>query len=73
MLHVDSHYHNHPIFYHRKPVVLERFELRRGSGGRGRYNGGDGVIRELRFRRPQVLSVLTERRVFRPYGLMGKT
>ena len=53
------------------PVILDCFQLRSGSGGRGLYNGGDGVVRELRFRRPQVLSVLTERRVYRPYGMKG--
>lgn len=36
------------ILERRYPVVLERFMLRDGSGGRGKYNGGDGVIRELR-------------------------
>ncbi|PIO23846.1 hypothetical protein AB205_0014510 [Aquarana catesbeiana] len=53
------------------PVVLKRFELRPGSGGDGRFTGGDGVIRELMFRENVILSVLTERRVFRPYGLNG--
>ena len=36
------------------------------------YHGGDGVVRETMFRRPITLSVLTERRVFSPYGLKGK-
>lgn len=56
----------------RYPVILRRFELRLGSGGRGRFRGGDGVIRELLFREEALLSVLTERRAFQPYGLMGK-
>lgn len=56
---------------HRYPVILRRFELRRGSGGRGRFRGGDGVTRELVFREEALLSVLTERRAFRPYGLHG--
>uniref|UniRef100_A0A8D1GV27 5-oxoprolinase, ATP-hydrolysing n=1 Tax=Sus scrofa TaxID=9823 RepID=A0A8D1GV27_PIG len=55
----------------RYPVILRRFELRRGSGGRGRFRGGDGVIRELLFREEALLSVLTERRAFQPYGLLG--
>uniref|UniRef100_A0A2R9ANB6 5-oxoprolinase, ATP-hydrolysing n=1 Tax=Pan paniscus TaxID=9597 RepID=A0A2R9ANB6_PANPA len=55
----------------RYPVILRRFELRRGSGGRGRFRGGDGVTRELLFREEALLSVLTERRAFRPYGLHG--
>lgn len=56
----------------RYPVVLQRFELRRGSGGAGRCRGGDGVIRELLFREAMVLSVLSERRAVRPYGLQGE-
>lgn len=56
---------------HRYPVILRRFELRPGSGGRGRFRGGDGVIRELVFREEALLSVLTERRAFQPYGLQG--
>ncbi|PNI88782.1 hypothetical protein CK820_G0051931, partial [Pan troglodytes] len=57
------------ILESRYPVILRRFELRRGSGGRGRFRGGDGVTRELLFREEALLSVLTERRAFRPYGL----
>ena len=53
------------------PVVLQQFNLNVGSGGAGLHPGGDGVVRELLFRRPLTLSVLTERRVFRPYGLKG--
>uniref|UniRef100_F6XQF8 5-oxoprolinase, ATP-hydrolysing n=1 Tax=Macaca mulatta TaxID=9544 RepID=F6XQF8_MACMU len=59
------------ILESRYPVILRRFELRRGSGGRGRFRGGDGVTRELVFREEALLSVLTERRAFRPYGLHG--
>ena len=61
-----------PLAPRRYPVILRRFELRLGSGGRGRFRGGDGVIRELLFREEALLSVLTERRAFQPYGLMGK-
>ncbi|XP_051872774.1 5-oxoprolinase isoform X2 [Pristis pectinata] len=59
------------ILEKRYPVILKRFELNPGSGGKGRHCGGDGVIRELLFRERVVLSVLTERRAFRPYGLDG--
>ncbi|XP_066572206.1 5-oxoprolinase isoform X3 [Amia ocellicauda] len=59
------------ILERRYPVVLQRFSLRGGSGGAGRWRGGDGVLRELLFREPVVLSVLTERRSTRPYGLNG--
>uniref|UniRef100_A0A667XF64 5-oxoprolinase, ATP-hydrolysing n=1 Tax=Myripristis murdjan TaxID=586833 RepID=A0A667XF64_9TELE len=59
------------ILEKRYPVILEQFSLRPSSGGAGKYNGGDGVIRKLLFREKVVLSVLTERRSTRPYGLMG--
>uniref|UniRef100_A0A8P0TI97 5-oxoprolinase, ATP-hydrolysing n=1 Tax=Canis lupus familiaris TaxID=9615 RepID=A0A8P0TI97_CANLF len=59
------------ILESRYPVIVRRFELRLGSGGRGRFRGGDGVIRELLFREEALLSVLTERRAFQPYGLHG--
>lgn len=52
-------------------MVLEQFSLRAGSGGCGSYRGGDGVVRKLLFRDRVVLSVLTERRATRPYGLHG--
>jgi len=56
---------------YRYPVVLKQFSLNAASGGKGRYNGGDGVIRELLFRKPMTLSVLSERRAHQPYGLHG--
>ncbi|XP_065676519.1 5-oxoprolinase-like isoform X3 [Hydra vulgaris] len=55
----------------RYPVVLKSFSVRLGSGGRGKFNGGNGIVRELLFRREQTLSVLTERRALHPYGLKG--
>ena len=55
----------------RYPVVLNKFSLRPGSGGPGAHCGGDGVIREITFRAPMMLSVLTERRVHSPPGLAG--
>uniref|UniRef100_A0A6A7FY14 5-oxoprolinase-like n=4 Tax=Hirondellea gigas TaxID=1518452 RepID=A0A6A7FY14_9CRUS len=55
----------------RYPVQLITFTLNPGTGGSGKYRGGDGVIRELKFRRPLTLCMMTERRVFAPYGLKG--
>ncbi|XP_037714938.1 5-oxoprolinase [Drosophila subpulchrella] len=56
----------------RYPMILKRFCLRTdGSGGRGQFNGGEGVERDLLFRKPVTLSVLTERRTLQPYGLAG--
>lgn len=57
----------------RYPVILQTFSLRPGSGGKGTYCGGDGVVRKLQFRAHMTLSVLTERRVFAPYGIEGST
>ncbi|KAK3803740.1 hypothetical protein RRG08_029668 [Elysia crispata] len=59
------------ILEKRYPVILQCFKLNEGTGGKGRYCGGDGIIREFLFRRPLTLSLLTERRVFNPYGLKG--
>lgn len=55
----------------RYPVILERFHLKEGTGGNGLFRGGDGVLRKILFRKTVTLSVLTERRVFAPYGLEG--
>ena len=55
----------------RYPVRLESFSIRRGSGGSGRWRGGDGVIRRLRFLEPMSLSLLTGHRRVPPYGLQG--
>merc|ERR1711881_175753 len=59
------------ILEKRYPVVLHKFAVNVGSGGDGMFRGGDGVLREMLFRRSQVLSVLTERRVLQPYGIKG--
>jgi 5-oxoprolinase (ATP-hydrolysing) len=60
------------VLEQRYPVILHEFSLRRGSGGRGKHHGGDGVIRELEFLEDGIqVSLLTERRVFQPYGLEG--
>jgi 5-oxoprolinase (ATP-hydrolysing) len=59
------------LLEHRYPVRLERFAIRRGSGGAGAYPGGDGVIREIAFLEPLKLSLLTQRRSEGPYGLSG--
>ncbi len=55
----------------RFPVLLERFEIRRGSGGGGRHRGGDGVRREIRFLEEMEVVVLSNRRRIPPYGLAG--
>jgi 5-oxoprolinase (ATP-hydrolysing) len=59
------------ILEQRFPVVLESFEIRRGSGGRGRHRGGDGVRRTLRFGEAMELVILANRRRVAPYGMAG--
>jgi 5-oxoprolinase (ATP-hydrolysing) len=59
------------VVEHRYPVRVERFGIRRNSGGSGRWRGGDGAVRELTFLEPMSLSVLTQHRVERPYGMEG--
>ena len=56
---------------HAYPVRLLRYSLRHNSGGRGKWRGGDGVVRELRFLARAQVTVLSERRKFAPYGLHG--
>ncbi len=57
------------ILEQRFPVLLREFSIRRGSGGAGRCRGGDGLVREIEFLKPLQVSILSERRVFAPYGL----
>lgn len=53
------------------PVRVERYALRRGSGGAGSGPGGDGIVRELRVLEKCQLSLITERRTIQPCGLAG--
>ena len=55
----------------RFPVILESFEIRKGSGGRGKYNGGDGVVRKVRFLESMVANIISGHRKIPPYGLNG--
>jgi 5-oxoprolinase (ATP-hydrolysing) len=59
------------ILEHRYPVRLERYEIRKKSGGKGNYSGGNGITRELSFLEAVSLSVLTQHRIQKPYGLQG--
>ena len=59
------------ILERRYPVLLREFSIRQGSGGAGRFRGGDGLIREIEFLVPMQAAILSERRVFAPYGLEG--
>jgi 5-oxoprolinase (ATP-hydrolysing) len=59
------------ILEERCPVRVERFGVRRGSGGAGRWRGGDGVVRELRFLAPLTVALLSGSRRVAPFGLAG--
>ncbi|MDQ4077127.1 MAG: hydantoinase B/oxoprolinase family protein, partial [Chloroflexota bacterium] len=59
------------IVEHRYLVRVERFGIRRGSGGAGRWCGGEGAVRELTFLEPMSLSIVSQHRVERPYGMDG--
>ena len=59
------------ILERRYPVLLRQFAIRERSGGAGMNKGGDGVVRELEPLRPLVMSILSERRCLRPYGMNG--
>lgn len=56
---------------HSFPLLVERYGLRRNSGGRGQHHGGDGIIRAYRFLTESQVSLLTDRRCHGPYGLQG--
>jgi 5-oxoprolinase (ATP-hydrolysing) len=59
------------ILEFRFPVVLEDFHIRRGSGGRGRWNAGDGTKRTIRFRQTMDCAILSAHRKVRPFGMAG--
>lgn len=55
----------------RFPVLLEDFAIRTGSGGAGRWRGGDGAVRRIRFRESMTVSTLSGHRTVPPYGMAG--
>ncbi len=59
------------ILEFRYPVLLEDFHIRKNSGGRGRWNAGDGVIRTIRFLEKMECTILSGHRRVRPFGLAG--
>ncbi len=61
------------ILESRFPVLLDEFSIRRNSGGKGKYKGGDGAVRRLRFLKPMSASILSNRRKIKPPGLAGGT
>jgi len=59
------------ILEFRYPVLLEDFHIRKGSGGRGRWNAGDGVVRTIRFLERMECTILSGHRRVPPFGLAG--
>jgi 5-oxoprolinase (ATP-hydrolysing) len=59
------------ILEFRFPVVLEDFHVRRGSGGKGQWNAGDGTSRTIRFRQRMDCAILSAHRKVRPFGMAG--
>jgi N-methylhydantoinase B len=56
---------------HAYPFRVTRYSLRRGSGGRGKFTGGDGIVREIEVLADSQVTVLADRRKRGPYGLAG--
>ncbi|CCH57863.1 hypothetical protein TBLA_0A00620 [Henningerozyma blattae CBS 6284] len=59
------------ILERRYPVILRDFSIRKDSRGRGKFSGGNGVVRDIEFRTEVSASILSERRVIPPHGLNG--
>ena len=59
------------ILEFRFPVRLERFVIRHGSGGGGRWHGGSGAVRAVRFLEPMTAAILSNNRVHAPFGMAG--
>src|SRR5437899_6531828 len=55
----------------RFPVLVEDFRIRRGSGGKGKHRGGDGVVRRIQFREAMTAAILSGHRRVPPYGMAG--
>jgi 5-oxoprolinase (ATP-hydrolysing) len=59
------------ILEFRFPVRLESYAIRAGSGGAGRWHGGNGGVRKVRFLEPMTAAILSNNRVFAPFGMAG--
>ncbi|HET9932340.1 MAG TPA: hydantoinase B/oxoprolinase family protein [Polyangiaceae bacterium] len=59
------------VIEQRFPVRVEEHSIRAGSGGKGRYRGGDGALRRIRFLQPMRAAILADRRIVAPYGMAG--
>ncbi|USX24353.1 hydantoinase B/oxoprolinase family protein [Oxalobacteraceae bacterium OTU3CINTB1] len=59
------------ILEFRFPVRLDSYEIRDGSGGAGRWRGGDGGVRKVRFLEPMTAAILSNNRIHAPFGMAG--
>jgi len=59
------------VLEHEYPLRVRRYSLRRGSGGEGKWRGGDGIVREIELLTETHVGILSDRRRFAPYGLAG--
>ncbi|MCC6072514.1 hydantoinase B/oxoprolinase family protein [Massilia sp. GCM10020059] len=59
------------ILEFRFPVRLESYEIRHGSGGAGRWHGGNGGVRKVRFLEPMTAAILSNNRIYAPFGMAG--
>ncbi|NYE60240.1 5-oxoprolinase (ATP-hydrolyzing) [Duganella sp. 1224] len=59
------------ILEFRFPVRLDSYEIRAGSGGAGRWRGGDGGVRKVRFLEPMTAAILSNNRIHAPFGMAG--
>ncbi|MDM5178963.1 hydantoinase B/oxoprolinase family protein [Massilia sp. DJPM01] len=59
------------ILEFRFPVRLESYEIRPGSGGEGRWHGGNGGVRKVRFLEPMTAAILSNNRIHAPFGMAG--
>ncbi len=67
----NSHLTDPEVLEWRYPVRVEAFRIRPGSGGAGRWHGGDGAVRAIRFLAPMTCAILSSRRETVPFGLAG--
>ncbi|MTV36150.1 hydantoinase B/oxoprolinase family protein [Duganella radicis] len=59
------------ILEFRFPVRLDSYEIREGSGGAGRWHGGNGGVRKVRFLEPMTAAILSNNRIHAPFGMAG--
>jgi N-methylhydantoinase B len=59
------------VLEHIYPVRVHRYALRKGSGGDGKFRGGEGIVREIEMLADVQAGILSDRRKLRPYGLLG--